>query len=99
MLRGLSIRLDYARVNLTQQIVPELLHTLNEDLLDIQMNARHLGFADNMQNKNEVPALFVGVPLLESAWHEGWEFKSELDDIASCPGCINSHGDPCCIHG
>lgn len=99
MLRGLSIRLSYVEVVLNQKIGLINSREVNDLLLNVSSDAHYLGYADASNNQEIMPALFDDVPLLESAWHDGWAFKSELDEIESCPGCKNSHGDPCCIHG
>ena len=47
----------------------------------------------------EMPIYFQGIPALEETWHQHMQFMLEREEMRNCRGCVESHGNPCLVHG
>ena len=57
------------------------------------------GWSDSGEDKNEIPAMFKGVPDLEESWHRGW-LDGELSiAMAHCSDCQDDNVSICPSQG
>ncbi|PTT88406.1 hypothetical protein DBR42_09830 [Pelomonas sp. HMWF004] len=80
---------------------PALRFVAGQDLVDaMRANARDHAFREGMsafEKGVDLPALFRGEPLLESAWADGFDFQAQLDMMAACSDC--KEREICPSHG
>lgn len=57
------------------------------------------GIADYKADRLAVPLMIANEPVLVAAWNHGFDFASDLEEMAACDECQNGTGNPCAIHG
>ena len=95
-MRGLEERIAYAKEKVAQSIFPS---ADGDEMHSIFHDATAQGICDYRKGIFDAPGMYRDVPLLLEGWNKGQEFASDLEEMANCSGCQESHGDPCPIHG
>lgn len=78
-MRGLEIRLNFARAKLTLSIFDDF-DVADFDLSEVLRDAEALGHYDYQDGIASPPILFKDVPLLFRAWKIGWYDQRSLSE-------------------
>lgn len=97
-MRGLNERIAYAQAKIDMMFMPEGSPAENE-LHCIFHDAMSQGIHDYQNGKDDIPIMYLGIPLLVQGWMEGQDFAAESEEMANCDDC-NDPDLPCCpFHG
>jgi hypothetical protein len=96
----LEARWDFVLAKLAMISDVDAEDTTYEALIEAQvLGYRDASVAHETGEGIECSSFFADVPELKREWLAGWNRHDEMIEMADCPGCNNSRGDPCSIHG
>lgn len=95
-MRGLDTRVALALTRILKLVDPV---AGDEAIWDAAFESETDGYHDAAAGFYQLPAQFVGEPLLIQGWNSGQNAYHNSAEMAECSTCNDHTGNPCHIHG